>query len=108
MKDRLHILAKVALAGALLAMTSACGQDPKLEGPQHETVENYVEGAELLCIVESEDEAKEIADMYGIELVDYKVGVATFHTEEDPRAVVERGIENGYPGISINGIGQTN
>lgn len=70
------------------------------------TVQDYVEGAELLCIAQSEEEAKKIADMYGIELVEFSYGVATFHTEEDPNAVIRRGLDNGYPELSINGYSE--
>ena len=69
-------------------------------------IEDYVAGAELLCITDSEAKAKEIADMYGIELVEFSYGVATFHTTEDPRAVIERGKEKGYPELSINGYSE--
>ena len=69
-------------------------------------MESYVEGAELLCITESLEEAQKIAEMYGIELVEFSYGVATFHTNEDPRDVIQRGKEKGYPELSINGYSE--
>lgn len=61
------------------------------------------EGEELLTLVKTEEEAKAIAEQYGIELVSFSYGVATFHTEEDPRDVIARGEKNGWPTLSLNG-----
>ena len=66
------------------------------------------EGAELYCLADSQEEAGEIADLYGIELVDFDLGVATFHTEEDPGAVIQRGKENGWRSLSLNGTNHLN
>ncbi len=63
---------------------------------------DYAKGKELFTLAETEEEAKQIAQIYGIELVSFEYGVATFHTEEDPSEVVERGRENGWPPIEIN------
>ncbi len=60
------------------------------------------EGKELTALVETEEEAKAIAEQYGIELVEFSYGVATFHTEEDPKDVIARGEENGWPSLSLN------
>lgn len=62
------------------------------------------EGQELFCLAKTEEEAKEIAALYGIELVDFSFGVATFHTEEKPGEVIARGEKNGWPSISPNTI----
>ena len=59
-------------------------------------------GEELFALCESEEEARQIAEIYGIEFVKFGFGVATFHTEEDPSEVVRRGIENGWPHIELN------
>ena len=48
------------------------------------------------------DAAQEIAELYGITLVDCQNGLALFFTEEDPEAVVRRGIENGWPELTLN------
>lgn len=57
---------------------------------------------QLMALVESEQNAEEIAYQYGIELIEYKDGVATFRTEEDPQAVIDRGQENGYYPLYLN------
>ena len=64
--------------------------------------EGPVEGKELLALVETEEEALRIAELYGIELVSFQYGVAAYHTEEDPVAVIRRGQENGWPALEIN------
>ncbi len=68
--------------------------------------EDYVEGQELLCLCDSQEEAESIAEMYGIELVEFSYGVATFHAEK-PREVIAMGKEKGYPLLEINGMMQT-
>lgn len=57
---------------------------------------------QLMALVETEDEAQEIAKQYGIEFVSFSEGVATYKTEEDPSEVIARGEENGYPPIFMN------
>lgn len=62
-----------------------------------------VEGEELLCLVENEEEAKAVAAQYGIELINCSYGVATFHTDRNPSEVIEEGLKNGWKELSING-----
>ena len=64
----------------------------------------YAKGRELFCLADSETEAASLASLYGITLVDYSYGVATFTTAEDPSAVVKRGRDNGWKAIEINYI----
>lgn len=61
-------------------------------------------GEELMCLCDTEEEAQKIAEMYGIELVSQYYGVATFHTDEDPKEVIKRGEELGYPELSLNNV----
>lgn len=56
----------------------------------------------LMATVTTEEEAKEIADLYGITLVSFEYGVAVYQTEEDPMKVITRGQENDYPQLSLN------
>ncbi len=65
----------------------------------------YAEGKELFAHADSLEDAKEIADLYGIELVDYQYGYATFHTEERVADVIKRGGTNGWPTLEINHTG---
>lgn len=58
----------------------------------------------LTALVDSQEEAQEIADLYGITLVSFENGVAVYRTDEDPFEVISRGDENGYPQLSINFI----
>ena len=63
--------------------------------------------AQLLCKAETEAEAEELAELYGITLVGFRNGLARFHTEEDPRAVIRRGAENGWPELTLNRVSKT-
>ncbi len=64
--------------------------------------EFMAEDASLMAVVESEEEAMEIAEKYMIEFVSFQNGMALFQTEEDPYAVIRRGEENDYPSLSVN------
>ena len=57
---------------------------------------------QLMASAETLEEAQKLAELYGIELVDYSYQIALFRTEEDPRAVIQRGKENGWPELSLN------
>ena len=57
---------------------------------------------QLIALADSEEQAREIAEQYGITLVSYEMGVAVYHTEEDPLEVIARGQEKGYPALSPN------
>lgn len=56
----------------------------------------------LMALAETEEEAKNIAQQYGIFFVSFQNGVATYYTDEDPYQVIARGEENGYPVVYIN------
>ena len=108
-----RLLAPWALLGSLLLTGCRAGQKAEplqpparpaptaAVSPRPATVEP-VSGAELLCLVKDEAEAKAIAEQYGIELVRFRYGLASFHTEEDPYAVQQKGKQNGWPELSIN------
>lgn len=57
---------------------------------------------ELIALCNDENEAKEIADLYQIELLSYGQGVAVYSTEKDPFEVISYGQKNHYPLLSIN------
>ena len=64
--------------------------------------EDVVKGRELICLADSREEAEEIAKSYGIELVEFSYGVASFHTDEDLQDVITRGKGKGLKELSIN------
>lgn len=57
---------------------------------------------ELTALADSQEEADEIAELYGIELKSYSYGVAVFTTEEDPQKLMQLGEEEGYPELQYN------
>ncbi len=105
-----------ACGGAQTQITEPAAGIPVQEetGEEKEPAENVSEelpvlndeivpGEELLCLCDSEEDAQEIADMYGIELVNFSYGVATFHAD-NPREVITLGQEKGYPALELNGV----
>lgn len=75
--------------------------NPGEENGMVEEPENTV--TSMVALAESEEEAKQIAELYGIKFIDYAHGVATFETSENPQEVIKRGEKNNYPSISVNG-----
>lgn len=117
MKNTLFVILLLALL-----LLCACSSDtPELTlpaSPPEESAESTIPTifedfslisptAQLMCIAETEEEAQEIAELYGITLVEYGYGVASFFTEENPREVIKRGQENGWPELSLNSISTT-
>lgn len=72
----------------------------KLDQSQMEPLE--LAENQLMALADTEEQAQEIAEQYGITLVSYEGGTAVYHTEEDPFSVIVRGQENGYPELSLN------
>ena len=70
---------------------------------QQDLAENVEEGEVILtALADTQEEAEKIADLYGIELKAYSYGVATYVTDKDPEAVIEEGIEKGYPTLAVD------
>jgi len=57
---------------------------------------------QLVGLFDDEEQAKECAKLYGIELVSFNYGVALFKVEGDPKAIIEKGLKNGWPELSLN------
>ena len=94
-----------ALLLALAMLLPGCAKRTTMAvADEQDGVILYAEGRELMAPAASREEAEEIAALYGIELVDYKHGYALFHTEENPSAVRERGVKNGWPELEPNTV----
>lgn len=76
-------------------------QPPASTQPQTEETAGVVE-PQLMALTDTRAEAEEIAGQYGITLASWQDGLALFFTEEDPEAVVRRGVKNGWPELSVN------
>lgn len=74
------------------------------DGPvELQDLDRTVDGEiELVAMVESQSEADEISDLYGIKLKSYSYGVAVYTTDKDPAEVIRMGEEEGYPTLEIN------
>ena len=97
-----------AFISAVLACLMLCACEKTELPPAAATPQliQYSETEPLMCSAETQEEAEAIAGQYGIELVEFSYGVATFFTEEDPREVIQRGIDNGWPELSLNRVSQ--
>lgn len=94
---------KRLLSAALACvMLCACGKTEVLPDTITSLPAEYSVEEPLMCSAESQAEAEEIAEQYGITLVSFSYGVATFHTEDDPRDVIQHGIEHAWPELSLN------
>ena len=69
-----------------------------------EIKQDVVEGEELMCLCENEQEAKKIATLYEIEFVYFANGVATFTTDKDLGEVIQKGKDNGWTELSVNHV----
>jgi len=61
---------------------------------------------ELVGTFDDEEQAKACAELYGIELLSFSYGVAVFKVEGDPKELIAKGKENGWPELSLNHIFQ--
>ena len=68
----------------------------------------YSKEKPLFALVETQDEAEKIAADYGIELVDFASGVASYYTDKDPAELIKWGEEQGFPPLEINYMSYTN
>lgn len=56
----------------------------------------------LMALVETQEQAQEIAELYGIEMISCEEGVAVYATDKDPYEVIDEGDKKGYPPLSVN------
>ena len=118
-RNRKNVLISLILAAAFCVLPGCRNTDPAPSGEgtlsvsSEDVVEpavisqEVVEGQELMCLADDKEQAQQIADQYGIELVEFSYGVATFHTNEDPQKIIDMGKEMGYPELEINGYSHT-
>ena len=98
MKKRMALL---CLIPALLINLFGCKKAPE---PMTPVSTPYSEEEPLMATVSSREEAEELAELYGITLVNYGYQLATFHTDEDPREVIAKGEKNGWPELTLNTV----
>ena len=93
----------VCILLALLLFLSGCSA----KAMRAEPIPYGTDGGKLVCAAETEEEAQQIGELYGIELVKFFRGVAVFYTEEDLNAVIQRGIDQGWPELTIDHVATT-
>lgn len=60
------------------------------------------DGTEVIALADSEEQAQQIAELYGITLKSYSLGVAVYTTDKDITALIQMGKENNYPELALN------
>ena len=74
-------------------------------GRNHSSAEEEVimgEKVSMIALADTKEEAKKIAELYGIELVNFSYGVAEYETTKDPQELIALGEKNNYPTLSTN------
>ena len=106
--ERMSLMRIIVILAALLILCG-CRKQSDMVRPDRDPAEQTEaafmqinEKAQLLCAAESREAAEELAELYGIVLVDYGNGYACFFTEEDPNEVILRGKAQGWPVLSLN------
>ena len=116
MKKRLLLL----IIAAALIFTVGCGAGESIpvENTEQEETEmpdvdfystnipskplEYSEEEPLFALAETQDVAEKIASDYGIELVSFSSGVATYYTDKDLSELIRWGKEQGFAPLEIN------
>ena len=74
-------------------------------GKNHSSIEEEEimgEKVSMIALADTKEEAKKIAELYGIELVNFSYGVAEYETTKDPQELIALGEKNNYPTLSTN------
>ncbi len=74
-------------------------------GRNHSSIEEEEimgEKVSMIALADTKEEAKKIAELYGIELVNFSYGVAEYETTKDPQELIALGEKNNYPTLSTN------
>ena len=71
------------------------------ENAANNSAEEKQKEIELIALAEDQEEAEEIAKLYGIELSSFSDGVAVFTTDKDLQELKELEDLNGYPTLTV-------
>ena len=98
-------------AGILGGILAACGTKDSAANssdfveilpPNTASDDTETQATELVALAEDEEQAREIATLYQIELLSFSEGVAVYATDQDPNELIALGKENGYPLLTVN------
>lgn len=102
----LAIVATVAVAASAVAMLvnhgKASAEEVHLENATAYKDATDLETVQLTCLADSQQEAEQIAQSYGIELVSFEYGVAVFKSDKPYRELIAYGEENNLKQLSID------
>ena len=74
------------------------------DGDTGTSIEEEIMGEKvsMIALADTKEEAQKIAELYGIELVNFSYGVAEYETTKDPQELIALGEKNNYPTLSTN------
>lgn len=107
----LTIAATVAVAASAVAMLvnhgKASAEEVHLENATERkdagtAIDTDSDIIQLTCLADSQQEAEQIAQSYGIELVSFEYGVAVFKSDKPYRELIAYGEENNLKQLSID------
>lgn len=102
MKKKMGIAVAVIAIVVVAVLTAAYFFRPKEEVKGQKIAEAVP--LELVGVVESEEEAKSLAESYGIELIRYAEGIATFQTDKTYEEIKRIEKEKSLPELAINEV----
>lgn len=97
------VIAAVGIAIVIIAVLSATYFFRPKERISGQIVAETVP-LELVGLVENEEEAKQLAESYGIVLIRYAEGIATFQTNQSYEEIKKIEEEKDLPELSINTV----
>lgn len=98
MKKRLA--AVMCLLAALFC--GGCRKQPSI--PAGTVGGKVASNGQLIASAQTQEEAEQIAALYGIELVDFEAPLALYRTDADPEEMIRKGAEMGWPRLEINHV----
>ena len=102
-KKKMTIIIVIIAVIAVVALSAAFLLRPKEKAKIE--LRNVTESGllELVGLVEGQTEAEQLAEDYGISLLECNEGVATFRTDKTYDEIIKIGEEKGLTKLSING-----
>ena len=96
------LILAVVLVGCTRAPAGPSTAPTAAETEATQTAQTESSGTQLMGPAETLEEARELAEQYGVELLRWNYGLAVYYTEENPTEVIRRAEAAGLPELSIN------
>lgn len=94
--------AAIVLASVAAYVINGRAYEPLPE--EYGVAESDLINEELICLADSQEEAEQVAQAYGIELISYDLGVAVFKSDKPYNELLIYGKEHDLKQLSVNHI----